>query len=143
MSCNNAKRISLCKININSRASKLLPLGIEYFMYPLNFLSVSVVQVGSFQMFVKGYKDAEVQLEEFKSNVLPPHLEKTLQLEFERLVVLDYIIRNTDRGNDNWLLRYEEPTIHGELDDVDISIDMSRSVRQPLSLSLHIHSVVK
>ena len=96
-------------------------------------------------MFVKGYKDAEVQLEEFKSNILPPHLEKTLQLEFERLVVLDYIIRNTDRGNDNWLLRYEEPTIHGELDDVDISIDMSRSVRQPLSLSpyIPIRSVVK
>jgi len=25
---------------------------------------------------------------------------------FERLVVLDYIIRNTDRGNDNWLIQY-------------------------------------
>jgi hypothetical protein len=23
------------------------------------------------------------------------------------LVVLDYIIRNTDRGNDNWLIKYE------------------------------------
>ena len=87
-------------------------------------------QVGSFQVFVKGYKDAEVQLELFKSDVLPPHLERALQLEFERLVVLDYIIRNTDRGNDNWLLRYEEPTIHGELNDVDVSLDISRSVCQ-------------
>ena len=30
------------------------------------------------------------------------------QLQFERLVVLDYIIRNTDRGNDNWLIRYKK-----------------------------------
>ena len=30
------------------------------------------------------------------------------QLQFERLVVLDYIIRNTDRGNDNWLINYEK-----------------------------------
>ena len=31
------------------------------------------------------------------------------QLQFERLVVLDYIIRNTDRGNDNWLIKYTKP----------------------------------
>ena len=33
------------------------------------------------------------------------------QLQFERLVVLDYIIRNTDRGNDNWLIKYDQPSI--------------------------------
>ncbi|KHN85284.1 Phosphatidylinositol 4-kinase type 2-beta [Toxocara canis] len=32
---------------------------------------------------------------------------KEFQLEFEKMVVLDYIIRNTDRGNDNWLIKYE------------------------------------
>jgi hypothetical protein len=26
-------------------------------------------------------------------------------------VVLDYIIRNTDRGNDNWLIKYERPAM--------------------------------
>jgi hypothetical protein len=26
-------------------------------------------------------------------------------------VVLDYIIRNTDRGNDNWLIKYEKPKL--------------------------------
>ena len=31
------------------------------------------------------------------------------QFKFERLVVLDYIIRNTDRGNDNWLIKYIKP----------------------------------
>ncbi|XP_055955512.1 phosphatidylinositol 4-kinase type 2-beta [Patella vulgata] len=30
-----------------------------------------------------------------------------MSMLFERLVVLDYIIRNTDRGNDNWLINYE------------------------------------
>jgi hypothetical protein len=28
------------------------------------------------------------------------------QLGFERLVVLDYMIRNTDRGSDNWMVRF-------------------------------------
>lgn len=35
----------------------------------------------------------------------------SFQLEFEKLVILDYIIRNTDRGNDNWLIRYDHPKI--------------------------------
>ena len=30
--------------------------------------------------------------------------------KFQKLVVLDYITRNTDRGNDNWLIKYERPT---------------------------------
>ena len=70
---------------------------------------------------MKGYKDAEVQLEEFKTDPLPQYLERTLQLEFERLVVLDYIIRNTDRGNDNWLLKYDKPTVN--VDEADVSIE--------------------
>lgn len=38
-------------------------------------------------------------------------MAKKFQLQFERLVVLDYIIRNTDRGNDNWLIKYDQPSI--------------------------------
>ena len=48
-------------------------------------------------------------MEEFRSTPLPAHMERKLQLEFERLVVLDYIIRNTDRGSDNWLIYYNKP----------------------------------
>ncbi|EFO16821.2 phosphatidylinositol kinase [Loa loa] len=36
---------------------------------------------------------------------------KRFQHLFERMVVLDYIIRNTDRGNDNWLIKYEPTAI--------------------------------
>uniref|UniRef100_A0A3P8VA54 Phosphatidylinositol 4-kinase type 2 n=1 Tax=Cynoglossus semilaevis TaxID=244447 RepID=A0A3P8VA54_CYNSE len=66
-------------------------------------------KVGSFQMFVEGYKDADFWLRRFEAEPLPENTNRQLQLQFERLVVLDYIIRNTDRGNDNWLLKYDCP----------------------------------
>jgi phosphatidylinositol 4-kinase type 2 len=66
---------------------------------------------GSFQLFVDGYKDADYWLRRFEVEPLPPRMAQKFQLQFERLVVLDYIIRNTDRGNDNWLIKYEHPTI--------------------------------
>ncbi|XP_055715291.1 phosphatidylinositol 4-kinase type 2-alpha isoform X1 [Phlebotomus papatasi] len=68
-------------------------------------------KVGSFQLFVDGYKDADHWLRRFEQEPLPSKLNTTFQLQFERLVVLDYIIRNTDRGNDNWLIKYDQPTI--------------------------------
>jgi len=63
---------------------------------------------GSFQVFVSGYKDADFHLRKFESSPLAPETSTDFQLQFERLVVLDYIIRNTDRGNDNWLIHYEK-----------------------------------
>lgn len=64
-------------------------------------------KTGSFQLFVTGYKDADFWLRKFDSEDLPVSTATKLQHLFERLVVLDYIIRNTDRGNDNWLIKYE------------------------------------
>ncbi|KAI2668098.1 phosphatidylinositol 4-kinase type 2-alpha [Labeo rohita] len=66
-------------------------------------------KVGSFQLFVEGYKDADFWLRRFEAEPLPENTNRQLQLQFERLVVLDYIIRNTDRGNDNWLIKYDCP----------------------------------
>ena len=78
-------------------------------------------------MFVSGFKDADFHLRKFENAPLEPetardfqvclsmkselslNLPNFLQLQFERLVVLDYIIRNTDRGNDNWLIKYTKP----------------------------------
>ncbi|XP_058451889.1 phosphatidylinositol 4-kinase type 2-alpha isoform X2 [Malaya genurostris] len=68
-------------------------------------------KTGSFQLFVDSYKDADYWLRRFEQEPLPTRLAQKFQLQFERLVVLDYIIRNTDRGNDNWLIKYEQPTI--------------------------------
>ena len=72
-------------------------------------------QVGSFQTFVSGYKDADYWLRRFDSENLSEESAKNFQLQFEKLVVLDYIIRNTDRGNDNWLIKYEKSPTPREL----------------------------
>ncbi|XP_028657577.1 phosphatidylinositol 4-kinase type 2-beta isoform X1 [Erpetoichthys calabaricus] len=66
-------------------------------------------KVGSFQLFVEGYKEADFWLRKFETDPLPENTRKQLQSQFERLVILDYVIRNTDRGNDNWLVKYEKP----------------------------------
>lgn len=66
-------------------------------------------KVGSFQLYVEGYQDADYWLRKFESEPLPPDLQRMFQFQFERLVVLDYIIRNTDRGNDNWLIKCTRP----------------------------------
>jgi phosphatidylinositol 4-kinase type 2 len=55
----------------------------------------SWLQVGSFQLFVEGYKDADYWLRRFEAEPLPENTNRQLLLQFERLVVLDYIIRNT------------------------------------------------
>jgi len=68
-------------------------------------------KVGSFQAFVEGYKDADFYLRKFESEPLPDELSTAFQRRFERLVLLDYIIRNTDRGNDNWLVKYDKPDV--------------------------------
>ncbi|PIO13273.1 hypothetical protein AB205_0013280 [Aquarana catesbeiana] len=56
-------------------------------------------EVGSFQLFVKGYKDADYWLRRFETEPLPENTNRQLQLQFERLVVLDYIIRNTGNSD--------------------------------------------
>lgn len=52
-------------------------------------------QVGSFQLFVEGYREADHWLRRFEAEPLPENIRKQLQSQFERLVVLDYVIRNT------------------------------------------------
>lgn len=55
-------------------------------------------KIGSFQVFVDGYKDADYWLRRWENESMPVRLSREFQLQFERLVILDYIIRNTDRG---------------------------------------------
>jgi len=66
-------------------------------------------KIGSFQCFVENYKDADYHLRKFETEPLDSQTSTSFQLQFEKLVVLDYIIRNTDRGNDNWLINYVKP----------------------------------
>ncbi|KAK7010015.1 phosphatidylinositol 4-kinase type 2-alpha-like isoform X1 [Biomphalaria glabrata] len=77
-------------------------------------------KIGSFQLFVNGYKDADYWLRRFDSEALPESTAKKFQHLFERVVVLDYIIRNTDRGNDNWLIKYEPASTKAGSSQADI-----------------------
>lgn len=65
-------------------------------------------KVGSFQTFVENYEDAAIWLRRFEETPPEPEIKTEFQSQFERLVILDYIIRNTDRGMDNWLINYEK-----------------------------------
>ncbi|EXJ82524.1 hypothetical protein A1O3_06337 [Capronia epimyces CBS 606.96] len=118
-------------------------------------------KVGSFQVFLKGFKDANIflrenpwpdQATEFRSDlehtrqrrplsncfpvrgqpsdndggtpaVMSPQLEEqtpkfhwtprikqAFREELEKLVILDYIMRNTDRGLDNWMIKIDWKT---------------------------------
>ena len=57
------------------------------------------LQVGSFQTFVENYRDADCVLREWESNPLSETAAKSFHTQFEKLVILDYIIRNT--GDEN------------------------------------------
>lgn len=64
--------------------------------FPDEFVII-ILQVGSFQLFVHGYRDAEEVIRDIGNDPLPADMQKQLQLQFEKLVVLDYIIRNTGK----------------------------------------------
>ncbi|CAG8573861.1 11449_t:CDS:2 [Diversispora eburnea] len=111
------------------------------------------VKIGSFQVFLDGYIDANVFLREHpwperhennesagtstaneRSRLSPlicgrsgtidddetngshplsrfcwtPALQLQFREQFEKLVILDYLMRNTDRGLDNWMIKYCE-----------------------------------
>ena len=81
-------------------------------------------QVGSFQTFVENFKDADYFIRRFETEPLSEPTLSDFQFKFERLVVLDYIIRNTDRGNDNWLIKYIRPPAK-EARESDVESTMS------------------
>lgn len=39
-----------------------------------------------------------------------PELQQNFREELEKLVILDYVMRNTDRGTDNWMIRIDRET---------------------------------
>jgi len=86
-------------------------------------------KVGSFQLFVEGFKDADYWLRRFEAEPLGETTSRQFQLQFERIVILDYIIRNTDRGNDNWLVKYDKPTLDDNGDGEDWSLVKPPEVR--------------
>uniref|UniRef100_A0A665WGI4 Phosphatidylinositol 4-kinase type 2 n=1 Tax=Echeneis naucrates TaxID=173247 RepID=A0A665WGI4_ECHNA len=66
-------------------------------------------KVGSFQLFVEGYREADHWLRCFEAEPLPENIRKQLQSQFERLVVLDYVIRNTGEGVSELTVKHPWP----------------------------------
>jgi len=85
-------------------------------------------KVGSLQTFVEDFKDADFYLRRFETEPLPDPVNTEFQFKFERLVALDYIIRNTDRGNDNWLVKYSKPP---KTDTTDLENQASQNDNLP------------
>eukprot|EP00038_Savillea_parva_P018592 m.24421 g.24421 ORF g.24421 m.24421 type:complete len:446 (+) comp4159_c0_seq1:284-1621(+) len=65
-------------------------------------------KMGSLQKFVSGYKESAYWLRKIDWSSVSQEFRDSFQRQFERLVVLDYLIRNTDRGMDNWLIKVTE-----------------------------------
>eukprot|EP00736_Rhodelphis_marinus_P001930 Rmarinus@m.10652 len=61
-------------------------------------------KIGSMQTFVHGFREAQDVFVDWENSPPSPEKADLFQGEFERMCVLDYIMRNTDRGNDNWLI---------------------------------------
>ncbi|CAB4485190.1 uncharacterized protein OCT59_004000 [Rhizophagus irregularis] len=56
-----------------------------------------------------GVDDGGEALESYqlgKRFVWTPELQLQFREQFEKLVILDYLMRNTDRGSDNWMIKY-------------------------------------
>lgn len=68
-------------------------------MFVISSFSFSL-KIGSFQMFVENYVDADVFLKQYEHELSPSSssdIAIKFQEQFEKLVVLDYIIRNTGK----------------------------------------------
>lgn len=99
-------------------------------------------KIGSFQVFLNGYSEAIAWFRRFPVpqdvTILPANLNITVganeldldsrfvwstaslqqfREELEKLVILDYIMRNTDRGLDNWMIKIVWKTILEEGDE--------------------------
>eukprot|EP01134_Creolimax_fragrantissima_P008210 CFRG8210T1 len=102
---------------------------------------------GSLQLFVNGYLDAQDVIDVVND---PDYNDQQVKNEFnalfERMVVLDYITRNTDRNNDNWLIKIlnESSTPIPEVES-DIGVDLHttdiQSVPQPSPIIISTSSV--
>jgi hypothetical protein len=54
-----------------------------------------------------------------RSEFWNPELQQDFREELEKLVILDYIMRNTDRGTDNWMIRIDRPAASTDSDKHD------------------------
>ncbi|EFO18641.2 phosphatidylinositol 3 [Loa loa] len=93
--------------------TRIVKMTSPAFFYPRRCCTASDVypKIGSYQLFVHGYKPAyDVvpgwELISGTNDPLTSIERKRFLVLFQKMCVLDYVIRNTDRTMDNWLIRY-------------------------------------
>ena len=145
-------------------------------------------KLGSFQVFLKGFKDANIFLKEhpwpdqhnggWRADSAPPKkkrrwaedcrpsgpqsdneddedypsttdqqrhrrgfwteaLQQSFREQLEKLVILDYIMRNTDRGLDNWMIRIDQKTQEATIVAEPPKMDDDSDEPQPSSYTRH------
>jgi hypothetical protein len=103
-------------------------------------------KIGSFQLFLVGYQDSTMFFQNGYDRLNTAEgLENwtdvsvnDFKIGFEKLVILDYLIRNTDRGSDNWMIKTSAEPFGGVLDlagIAQIAIPGPLSKPDPMSIS--------
>lgn len=90
---------------------------------------------GSFQLFVQNFEPSMAVLERLA--LMQPwdaQLREAFQEEFEKMTILDYVIRNTDRSMDNWLIHLSWHPQSSRRDSK--AIEESEEFHTPLTTSL-------
>ena len=98
------------------------------------------LKLGSFQLYVEGFEESSIVLSKLDSlRPLEPELRRAFQLEFEKMTILDYAMRNTDRSMDNWLIHLSwieesksdaEPEL-GRQPSIKSAIQSTRNLNKP------------
>ncbi|KHN81914.1 Phosphatidylinositol 4-kinase type 2-beta, partial [Toxocara canis] len=97
--------------------TRIVKLASPAFFYTRNCWQTRAPKLkdGSYQLFVHGYVSANSIVPEWSKEGRPcplTHKEaERFKLLFQKMCVLDYVIRNTDRHMDNWLIRYQKDDI--------------------------------
>lgn len=106
--------------------TRVVKLASPAFFYERRFCCVSREQTrlrpkeGSFQTFVTGYEPADhvIARWQYDASLLSEEEKRRFLYLFQKMIALDYIIRNTDRHMDNWLIRHV-PGVTLELAAID------------------------
>ena len=86
---------------ISERATYLLDQAFSARAVPKTEIIYAQGHKGSFQHFVHGYKEAQ-------EVTLPTEVSESELTKYQKFIILDYILGNLDRKEDNWMVKMSE-----------------------------------
>ena len=89
--------------------TRVVRLASAEFNYKSPEFETPPLKVGSLQTYAEGFEEAGFWTDDFGRRGISEDLRSEFQFKFEKMIVLDYVIRNTDRGKRrNWLVKVGE-----------------------------------